>query len=444
MNSAEKTQKPLPRTMVADAKGQVGKTVQLDAWAAVIRHQGKIVFLVLRDISGTMQAVAFDKALVEKLNELTPESVVSVTGLVKEAKQAPDGVEIEVQSYEVLSASHPELAIPVHEKAGETSQEKRLDWRWLDLRKPHNQLVFKAATELEESLREYWTTNGYLEIHSPKIISTASESGSEVFKIEYFDGEAFLAQSPQFYKQMAMAAGFERVFEVGPVFRAEPSFTSRHATEFTGFDAELSFIESHHDVMAENERMVVAMLEGVVKKYDKEIEREFGRKLAVPKLPFPKVTMAEAKQKLAAAKVKSDHPGDLTPEEERKLSEIIKQETGHEFVFVIDYPVERRAFYHMRHDDDPKLTKGYDLLWNGVEIVTGAQREHRVDVLEKQAKESGVDLKHLDFYLNFFRYGCPPHGGMGMGAGRILMKLFDVANIREVTFLHRSVSRITP
>jgi aspartyl-tRNA synthetase len=444
MNSAEKTQKPMPRTLIADAKQQAGKTVRLNAWAAVIRHQGKIVFLVLRDISGTIQGVAFDKELVGTLNDLTPESVISVTGLVKEAKQAPDGVEIEVQSYDVLSASHPELAIPVHEKAGETSQEKRLDWRWLDLRKPHNQLVFKAATVLEESLREYWTQNGYLEIHSPKIISTASESGSEVFKVEYFDGEAFLAQSPQFYKQMAMAAGFERVFEVGPVFRAEPSFTSRHATEFTGFDAEISFVESHHDVMAENERMIVAMLEDTIKRYGQDIEREFERKPVVPKVPFPKVTMAEAKQKLAAAKVKSDHPGDLTPEEERKLSEIMQKETGHEFLFVTDYPTERRAFYHMRHEDDPKLTKGYDLLWNGVEIVTGAQREHRAEILEKQAKEAGVDLEHLDFYLNFFRYGCPPHGGMGMGASRILMQLFGVENVREVTFLHRAVNRITP
>lgn len=434
----------MKRTHIADAKQQVGQTVTLAAWVPIIRHQGKIVFLVLRDISGTIQGVAFEPGLVKQLDSLTAESVVTVTGEVKESKQAPDGIEIAITGYEVLSEAHPELAIPVQEKAGETNQEKRFDSRWLDLRKPHNQLLFKVWTAAEEGLREYWTSHGYLQIHSPKLINTASESGAEVFKVEYFDSEAYLAQSPQFYKQMAMASGFERVFEIGPVFRAEPSYTSRHTTEYTGWDAELSFIDDHHDVMTANEEMVAAFIARVAEDFGPAIKQEYDREVVVPTLPFPRLTMAEAKAKLAAAKVKSDHPGDFSPEEERELSKLIKEETGHEFVFVSDWPAEKRAFYHMRHEDDPKLTKGYDLLWNGVEVTTGAQREHRPDVLAAQAKEAGMDLKSLEHYLSFFRYGCPPHGGMGMGANRMLMKLLDVDNLREVTFLPRTPNRLTP
>lgn len=434
----------MKRVLIEDAKTQVGQTVQLGVWVQAIRDQGKIKFLVLRDVSGTLQAVAFVGAVLEAIKNVTLESVIAVTGLIKEAKQAPGGVEIEAKEISVLSAAEPELAIPVHEKADEASQDKRLDWRWLDLRKPHRQLIFKVWTEVEESLREYWTRNGYIEIHSPKLMGTASESGAEVFKVEYFDTHAYLAQSPQFYKQMAMAAGFERVFEVGPVFRAEQSFTSRHATEFTGFDAEISFIDSHQDVIAEEEKMLVAMLEAVKTKYGDDILKEYEREVVVPTVPFPQVTMTEAKEKLKAAGIASSEPGDLNPEEERSLSKIIKDETGHEFVFVTEYPAAKRAFYHMRLESNPKLTKGFDLLWNGVEVTTGAQREHRYDVLLTQAKEHKINIDSLQFYFNFFRYGCPPHGGVGIGPSRLLMKLFDTENIREVTFLHRGVNRLTP
>lgn len=434
----------MKRTLIEDAKKQPGQKVKLGVWVQTIRHQGKIVFLVLRDISGSLQGVAFEPQLIKRVDALTPESVVEVIGEIKKAKQAPDGVEIAIAELHILSQAHPELAIPVHEKAGETSQEKRLDWRWIDLRKPRNQLIFKVWTTAEEAMREYWTNHGYLQIHSPKLINTASESGAEVFKVEYFEDEAFLAQSPQFYKQMAMSSGFERVFEVGPVFRAEPSFTTRHATEFTGWDAELSFIESQQDVIAENERMMAAMIKAVKERYGDEIKREFKREVVVPKLPFPQLTMAEAKKKLAAAKVRSDHPGDLSPEEERSLSELIKKESGHEFVFVTEWPHHRRAFYHMRLKPNSDLTRGYDLLWNGIEVVTGAQREHRYEVLLEQAKEKKMDLEALKHYFNFFRYGCPPHGGMGMGPGRMMMKLLDAENVREVTLLSRTPNRLTP
>jgi aspartyl-tRNA synthetase len=373
------------------------------------------------------------------------ESVVEIVGLAKAEKQAPGGIEITAEKISVFSPAFPELPIPVVEKGvEETDLQKRLDWRWLDLRKPEKALVFKVWTLMEQSFREYWTQNGYIEIHSPKFMSAPSESGAELFEVKYFDRKAYLAQSPQFYKQMAMAAGFERVFEVGPVFRANPSFTSRHDTEFTGYDVEISFIESHQEIMTEEQKAIRYAIKRIKEKFGKEISTLYGRDLIIPKLPFPQITMKQAKEILAKIGVPSEKGGDLTPEEERKLSDYIKEKEGHEFVFVTEYPIEVRPFYHMRLESNPKLTKSFDLLWNGLEITTGAQREHRYDILVAQAKEKGLTLKPIQFYLNFFKYGCPPHGGFGLGPSRMLMKIFNVGNVREVTYLYRGVNRLEP
>lgn len=222
------------------------------------------------------------------------------------------------------------------------------------------------------------------------------------------------------------------------------SFTSRHDTEFTGYDAEISFIESHQDVMLEEQKVIQYALEKIKEKFGKEILMYYNRDIVAPTIPFPQVTMKEAKEILAKLKVPSEKEGDLSPEEERELSEYIKKENGHEFVFVTEYPIEIRPFYHMRLENDPKLTKSFDLLWNGLEITTGAQREHRYDVLVAQAKEKGLRLEPIQFYLNFFKYGCPPHGGFAPGPSRMLMKIFNVGNVREVTYLYRGVKRLEP
>lgn len=243
---------------------------------------------------------------------------------------------------------------------------------------------------------------------------------------------------------MAMAAGFEKVFEVGPVFRANPSFTSRHDTEFTMYDVEMSFINSHHDLMDEEEKMIVAILKEVKEKYGKEIQKIYGREIIIPKIPFPRLTIKETKEILKRFRVPSERGGDMSPEEERAICEYIKKETGSEFLFIHEFPTAVRAFYSMRKEDDPTITKSFDLLWNGLEITSGAQREHRVEQLEKQIKEQGLNLKSFETYLNFFRYGCPPHGGFAPGPTRILMKLFDISNVREVTYLYRGVKRLNP
>ncbi len=294
-------------------------------------------------------------------------------------------------------------------------------------------------------MREHWRTEKFIEIHTPKLMGSASESGAELFKVDYFDGDAYLAQSPQFYKQMAMAAGFGRVFEIGPVFRANPSFTSRHDTEFTSVDVEISWIDSHEDVMAFEERWLAHVLSVVEATHGKEIFETFKTEVTVPDTPFPRMTLEEAKDLLRAHDHEPPGPGDdLDPPSERELSAIVKRTLGSEFVFVTDYPTTVRPFYHMRHPDRPDLTRSFDLLWRGIELTTGAQREHRYEQLLSQAREKDVETASIGYYLDFFRYGAPPHGGFGFGLTRLLMQMLGQDNVREVTFLYRGPNRLSP
>ncbi len=437
----------MQRTHIAYVKEKVEAQVTIAGFVHTIRNQGSIQFLIIRDITGFMQVVVTKETAqaFAIASSLSLESVVEIEGVTKAEKQAPGGVEIQAKEIKILSASFPELPIPVFEKGQEeTDQQIRLDWRWIDLRKPEKTLIFKVWTTMEQAFRSYCIQNGFIEIHSPKLTATATESGSELFEVKYFDREARLAQSPQLYKQMAMAAGFEKVFEVGPVFRANPSFTSRHDTEFTMYDIEMSYITSHHDLMAEEEKMIVAMLTAVKEKYGDDIKEFYHREVVIPSIPFPRLTVKEAKEILNRLGIPNERGDDMSPEEERAISEYVQKETGSEFVFIHEFSSQVRAFYSMRKEDDPKVTKSFDLLWNGLEITSGAQREHRVEQLEKQIKEQGLDPKSFQIYVDFFRYGCPPHGGFAPGPSRMLMKLFNIQNVREVTYLYRGVKRLTP
>ncbi|KKU47235.1 MAG: hypothetical protein UX66_C0020G0010 [Parcubacteria group bacterium GW2011_GWF2_46_8] len=432
----------MERIFISEIPSHVGKEVMVSGWVHAIRAQGSIAFLLVRDRSGLAQAVVLkssgDGSLFELVKSLSVESVVSVTGKVKQEAQAPGGYEIEPIALTVLSKAAPELPIPVvvEKSGGETDITKRFDWRWLDLRRPEKLKIFQVWTALEQGFREQFAEEGFIQIYAPSFMNAPSESGTDVFEVKYFEKKAYLAQSPQFYKQMAMASGFEKVFMVGPVFRAEPSFTTRHMTEFTGWDFEMSYINSHHEVMDIEEKLLVAGF--------KKVNESTRLGVEVPSMPFPRLTMAEIKGKLKANGVPSEKEGDLSPDEERKICELIKEETGSDFVWVIDYPASVRAFYHMRHEDKPTLTKSFDLLYKGVEITTGAQREHRVEILEKQAQEKGIGLDSIKDYLNFFRYGCPSHGGVGIGPGRIIMGMLDLPSVKEATFLPRDVKRLNP
>jgi len=438
----------MERTLIKDLKQKIGQEAVVFGWVQTIRDQGSIKFLVIRDITGTIQTVVLkeNKEAFKIAEKLTTESVVEITGEVKEEKQAPDGIEIKIEEIKVLSLADPGLPIQVVEKSNnnEAEQQIRLDWRWIDLRKPEKALIFKVWTEMEQAFRNYCISNSYIEIHSPKTLITSTESGSELFEVKYFDKKAYLAQSPQLYKQMAMAAGFEKVFEVGPVFRANPSFTSRHDTEFTMYDVEMSFINSHQELMAEEEKMMVAMFSAIKDKYSEKIKKDYNQEIEIPKIPFPKLTLREAKEILKKLNVPSERGEDLSPEEEKAISQYIKEKEGHDFVFIHEWPASVRAFYSMRLESDPTLTKSFDLLYKGLEVTSGAQREHRYEQLKKQIEEKGFKIEPFESYLNFFKYGCPPHGGFAPGPSRILMKIFGLTNVREVTYLYRGVNRLTP
>jgi aspartyl/asparaginyl-tRNA synthetase len=316
----------------------------------------------------------------------------------------------------------------------------------MDLRRPVNALLFRIETAVVRTMREYWLKNNFIEMHSPKLMGSPSESGAELFTVDYFERKAYLSQSPQFYKQMAMAAGFERIFEIGPVFRADPSFTSRHMTEFTGVDVEFSWIDSHNDVMAFHENWLQYVYQVVKDEFGPAIQQNFNKELVVPEVPFPKLAMAEAYAILKEKdyKLPPERKGDIDPGGERLLGEYVKEKYNHEYVFITDWPISVRPFYHMRHPDRPELTRSFDLLGTGLEVTTGAQREHRYDVLVKQAQEKGLGLEAIQFYLDFFKYGCPPHGGFGLGLSRLMMIMLGLPNIREAVYLFRGPTRLNP
>jgi aspartyl-tRNA synthetase len=435
----------VPRTLVADLKEHIGQTVQLRGWVAAVRDQKRVQFVILRDETGMAQLTLGKDEPPSELNlavsALTPESAVTVGGeVVADERVKLGGLELHLGSLTLDSPAQPELPV-----TAESSLDKRIDWRHLDLRRPDRRLIFEAQTAVEAAMREYWREHGFIEIHTPKLMGSASESGAELFRVDYFEQSAYLAQSPQFYKQMAMAGGFGKVFEIGPVFRANPSFTSRHDTEFTSVDVEISWIDSHEDVMAFEEGWLTHALASVAASHGERIAEAFGVELVAPKTPFPRMTLEAAKDLLRANDHEPPGPGDdLDPPSERALSAIVAREHGSEFVFVTDYPTTVRPFYHMRHETRPELTKSFDLLWRGIELTTGAQREHRYEQLLAQAREKDVEVASIAYYLDFFRYGAPPHGGFGFGLTRLLMQMLGQDNVREVTFLYRGPNRLTP
>ena len=437
-----------PRILVADLHRHVGETVSIAGWAQTLRLQRAVQFVIVRDHTGAVQVTRRrdGSPLEEAIEGLSVESAVRVTGRVIANPVVTLGG-IELIPDEVTVESHAEAPLPID---GNTGPEGRLDWRFLDVRRrPAARLAFAVQTTVERAMRAFAYDQGCTEMHTPKLMGTASESGAEVFEVGYFGRTAYLAQSPQFYKQAAIAAGIDRVFEVGPVFRAEPSFTARHATEFTGVDVELAWIDGVEDVMDFEERMLAHVLAEVATTHGAAIKERFGVDVAVPSVPFPRISMAEALRIAVAGGAdspRSPHSAreDLDPAGERAVAAWVRERTGHEFAFVTEYPASVRPFYHLRPSAKPTLTASFDLLWKGLEITTGAQREHRYDVLIAQAAEKGLSPEPMRDYLNNFRYGCPPHGGFGLGLGRLLMTLLGLDSIRDAMFLFRGPNRLTP
>lgn len=429
-------------------KENIDKEVTISGFAEKVRNLQWVQFIVLR-VEGKRIQITIEKSeeknkeMVEIVNNLTNESTIKVTGVIKENEKVKmGGMELIPNSIEVTSLSAPELPISITNKDA-AQIDTRMDNRFIDLRNDVNFYIFKIQTEFVKALRNYLYKKDFTEIHTPKLIGAASESGSEVFEVDYFGDKAYLAQSPQFYKQMAIAAGYEKVFEVAPCFRAENSNTNRHATEFTSFDIEFANINSYQDVMDLEEDLLIEGLKAVKEKYGDLIKEKYNVDVVIPTKPFPRIKLQDLYEKLHEKygyEIPDHDVGDMNAETEKLTSKFAMEEYGHEFIFVTDFSKAKRAFYHMRKDDVPQ---GYDLIWKGTEITTGAQREHRYDVLEKQASEKGLG-EDIKFYKDFFKYGCPPHGGFALGIDRITMLLLNLPSLKETMFIFRGPNRITP
>ncbi|MBR2325613.1 MAG: aspartate--tRNA(Asn) ligase [Clostridia bacterium] len=428
----------MERTYIKDVAPGV---CRVSGFVENFRNKKTMAFIVVKDITGKLQVTVEKEKhpeMIDMLDKLTPQSVVTFEGEVVLSEYVKMGGKEMYPS--VMKIESLAEAIPIKD---DSEIDVKMDYRWIDLRRDVNHLMLKLQTTLTAAMREFLVERNFIEIHTPKLIGAASESGSDVFEVKYFDTKAYLAQSPQFYKQMAMAAGVERIFETGPVFRAEKSYTNKHATEFTGFDLEFSYIDSFEDVMKMEEELLAYALAKVKEAHGEEIEATFGTPVVVPSLPFPRMKLCDVYKELEQRygyTVPDELKGDLTTDAERLTKKLCEEKYGHEFLFITDYDAKERAFYHMR--DENGVPQGYDLIWRGVEITTGAQREHRHDVLLKQAEEKGL-AKDVEFYLRFFKYGCPPHGGFGIGIDRLTM-LFLGLSIKEVQFLFRGPNRLTP
>ena len=427
------------RTYIADITP--GASYRISGFVENLRNKRTMAFLVIRDITGKLQ-VTLEKEkypeLAALVDQLTIHSVVSVEGpVVANEYVKMGGMEMLPEKLEIESIAD---ALPIKD---DSEIDSRMDYRWIDLRREGKPLMLKMQTVLTGAMREFLLERHFVEIHTPKLIAAASESGSEVFEVKYFDTKAYLAQSPQFYKQMAMAAGLDRIFETGPVFRAEKSYTNKHATEFTGFDLEFSYVYSVEEVMHMEEELLTYAFGKVAAACGEDIKRLFGKEVIVPTMPFPRIKLKDLYNELETRygyTVSDDAKGDLTTDAEHLCAKFAMEKYGSEFLFVTDYDAKERAFYHMR--DEHGVPMGYDLIWRGCEITTGAVREHRYEVLKKQADEKGL-AKDVEFYLQFFRYGCPPHGGFGLGVDRLTM-LFLGLSIKEAEFLFRGPNRLTP
>ena len=421
--------------------------ITIEGFVDNIRDLQYVQFLVVRDTTGKVQVTIEKNENNSKLNEivsnLTIESTVKITGtLLKNEKVKLNGMELIPNDIIVTSKCLEDL--PLNYKDSKSALlDTRLNYRFLDLRSEKNILMFKVQTCMINAMREFVVKNNFTEIHTPKIISAASESGAEVFEVKYFDRKAYLAQSPQFYKQMAMCSGFEKVFEIAPAFRAENSNSYRHTTDFTSFDIEMSYIESLEELMNFEEDLFIAGLSAVKEKYGEQIKELFKVDVVIPTKPFPRIKLEELYKELEKEygfKMNYEDVGDMNAESEKLASKYIMEKYEHEFVFITDFSVKKRPFYHKRINGVPQ---GADLIWKGCETTTLAVREHNYEILCEQAKEKGLG-NDVKFYLEFFKYGCPPHGGFALGVDRITMLLLETGSLKETMFIFRGPSRIEP
>lgn len=437
------------RILTSEIINKVGETVELAGWVDARRDQGKIIFIDLRDRRGVVQTVFTPKQaeMYEVAKKLRPEWVIGIKGVVKERpaamvndKIATGKFEMSVTELRVLAEAEP-LPFDIHDKDLNLELTTQLDHRALLLRHPRLRAIFKVQAVIIDSFREFLKSRDFVEFQAPCITPATAEGGAEVFKIDYFDKKAYLTQSPQLYKQIVMTA-FERVFSVNKVFRAEPSATTRHLTEIVSLDAEMGFIESWKDVRDMSEETVRYVLKQVAEKCSEELKL-LGATLPVMLDRTPTYSLTEAQEKIFSTTGK-DVRGekDLNPEDERIICEMVKKETGSDFVYIYGYPTKQKPFYVYPNPENPEFNEGMDLLCRGVEWLSGGRRVNDYKQLLNHVKEWGMDPAKIEMFLEAFRYGVPPEGGFAFGAERMTMQILGLANIREACMFPRDMNRI--
>ena len=420
----------------------VGKTVKMNGAVHNIRDMGEFAFVILRKAEGLVQCVYEEGKTEFDLKNLKEESAVEVTGVVELEERAPQDFELRLTGIRVLSEPAETMPIAINKWKMNTSLETRLSLRPVSLRNVRERAKFKIQEGIVRGFREFLSSQGFTEVHTPKIVSRGAEGGANVFKLNYFNKKAELGQSPQFYKQM-MVGVFDRVFEVAPVFRAEKHNTTRHLNEYIGLDFEMGYIDSFEDVMAMETGFLKYTMELSKSEYKKELDM-LG--IDLPSISqIPHVRFAEAKQ-LVSEKYnrKIRNPFDLEPEEEVLIGRYFKEEYDSDFVFVTHYPSKKRPFYAMDDPEDTSVTLSFDLLYKGLEITTGGQRIHDYQMILEKMEKRGMDPEDIKDYLMIFKYGMPPHGGLGIGLERLTMRLLDEQNVRETSLFPRDVTRLEP
>ena len=429
-----------------ELKKLVGKRVVVKGWCHDVRDLGGIVFLLLRDRDGVVQVTLpkdkVDKGLVEKCKTLHQEDVIAVEGRVLRSRRTRLGVEIFPTSIEILSRA--ETPLPLDPRwITKANLDTRLEWRVLDLRRHETQAIFKVQAKIVEGFEEYLRKNGYLQVFTPCLIGGVSEGGADVFPIVYFEKQAFLRQDPQLHRELLIAAGFEKIFDLGPSWRAEPSHTTRHLCEHRGCAVEQAFIKDETDTMRVQEELVVYAMKKVRRECREELEL-LGKEIKIPKKPFPELRFPRVYEILEEFGKKISYGEDYDRESEVLLAKYVKEKHGSDFFFVNRFPFKVKPFYVMRVDEEPTWARSVDLLFKGVELSSGGQREHRYEKIVQQLKEKGMNVEAMRWFIDHFKYGVPPLGGFNLGVERFTMQLLDIKNIREAVLFPRTPERFLP
>lgn len=424
----------------------IGKEVVLSGWVHDVRVLGGINFVLLRDAGGIVQVTALkaktDKKITDLFAKLHQEDTISVKGKVVESKIAKIGYEVIPTEVEIITKSAVPLPLDPREVTP-ANFDTRLDSRVLDLRKPENLAIFKIQWKVMAAMREWLDKNGYINVNTPCMMGSASESGAEVFKVEYFGTQTFLRQDPQLHRQLLMQAGFDKVYDMGPSWRAEPSFTTRHLTEYRSVAVELSFIKDEKDVIQIQEDLSIHTIKRVVEECTKELKL-LKKDIVVPKSGFPELKFPDIYKILEERGHKTNFGEDYDREGEKVLADHVKEKYKHEFFFVNRFPYAVKPFYVMKVDEEPQWARSVDMIYKGLEQSSGGQREHRYEKIISQLHEKKMDPKQIQWFTDPFKYGGVPHGGFAIGIERFTEKLLDLENVREATLFPRDPKRILP